>query len=333
MDYVLVGDTHTFRTGEQSQLAARRILYDPADAFNAAFHPVRTWTLPNGEVLTLYARTFAPTEPGIATEDTLALLTLFGDRLGAGDAVVLVSPDQIYGLGMALPADAGATVVALPPAGESPAAALPLLEQLVQTHRRVFLASHNANQVDPEGVIAGWLRDHALAGNDLWANSIQVTPFAVIGAGEPTMQVVDGQWRDGAKLSQLVTFAAPGVEGLTAGGASAFALDWAKVGEAPRKGSLQLLAPDGALVAQEDHDLVAGRQAYVLLIPRSAPAGDYRLVLAIYDPNTLDRTLTVDGADHLELGVVSFGPAPAASDPDAILPQLRHPEDSEREGS
>ena len=95
MDYVLVSDTHTFRTNENSQAAVQRILYDPTDAFNQAFEPVRQWTLPSGEQLTLYGRRFAALEPGVAPDDYQQLLQFFGDRLGPGDAVVLVSPDRL----------------------------------------------------------------------------------------------------------------------------------------------------------------------------------------------------------------------------------------------
>ena len=117
MDYVLVSDTHTFRTNENSQAAVQRILYDSADAFNQAFEPMRQWTLPSGEQLTLYGRRFAPLEPGVAPDDYQQLLAFFGDRLGPGDAVVLVSPDQVYMLGLSLPADAGRRHRALAHAG------------------------------------------------------------------------------------------------------------------------------------------------------------------------------------------------------------------------
>lgn len=114
MDFVLVSDTHTFRTNENSQAAVQRILYDPADAFNQAFTPVQEWKLPSGERLTLYGRRFPAPAGYVDPADYQQLLALFGDRLGPGDAVVLVSPDQVYMLGLALPADAGATIAPLP---------------------------------------------------------------------------------------------------------------------------------------------------------------------------------------------------------------------------
>jgi len=96
MDFVLLNDTHTFRTSEPSQAVVERILTQPHDLFNLAFRPVHQWTLPNGEKSTLYARRFAPTEPGLAPGDYQALLQQFGADWGAGDALVLTKPIGIY---------------------------------------------------------------------------------------------------------------------------------------------------------------------------------------------------------------------------------------------
>ena len=56
------------------------------------------------------------------------------------------------------------------------------------------------------------------------------------------------------------------------------------------KASLQLLGADGSLVAQEDREIVGGEQQFVLLIPRSAAPGEYKLGLVVYDPSTGSAT-------------------------------------------
>ena len=185
MDYVLVSDTHTFRTDENSQQAVQRILYDPADTFNQAFTPVQAWTLPSGEQLTLYGRRFRSLEPGVAPADYQQLLALFGDRLGPGDAIVLLSPDQVYMLGLSLPADDSAAVAPLPVPGASETDTVARLAELAAHHGRIFLVSHNAEQVDPDGAIEGWLRENMVAANDLWAGGVRLTPFVARPTSEP----------------------------------------------------------------------------------------------------------------------------------------------------
>ncbi|MFN8470248.1 MAG: hypothetical protein U0X20_32135 [Caldilineaceae bacterium] len=340
MDYVLVSDTHTFRTNENSQAAVQRILYDPADAFNQAFAPVRQWTLPSGEELTLYGRRFAAREPGVAPSDYQQLLKFFGDRLGPGDAVVLVSPDQVYMLGLSLPADAGAAVVPLPAPGESELQTVKRLQDLTGKYGRIFLVSHNAEQVDPSGSIEVWLRANAVAANDEWAGSVRVTPFVTVGGNDTeggTAAPLDtAAWDNGPALALASVQAGGQAITPTAGGGLVVTLRWEdddaalQAGNAP-KASLQLLRADGTLIAQEDREITAGEQKFVLMIPRSAAPGDYNLGLVVYDAGTGQRYPVSGGGDVAQLGTVVVGPAPV---PEKVeLPPLRHPVDAEDEGS
>ena len=319
MDFVLVSDTHDFRTAEESQVTAQRILFDPADAFNQAFTPVAQWTLPSGEVETLYGRRFPPVEPGVDAADFLQLLTLFGDRLGAGDAVVLTSPDLVYALGQALPAAAGATIVPLPATPDDPAVA-DRLAATAATHDRLFLVAHNEALADPGGAIRTWLGKNLLAGNPEWAGSLEVIPFI---ARPTALQPLDATaaWPGGLTLAVAAvdtTLAFPG-------GALAVELQWAGPLPAGQRLSLQLLAADGSLAAQADRDLAANAERLVLLPRRSTAPGPHRLALVLYDPTTGERFTTVGGGDLVELGAVELAAAPVAEP--AVLPALRHPED------
>ena len=65
--------------------------------------------------------------------------------------------------------------------------------------------------------------------------------------------------------------------------------------ETPRKVSLQLLSPEGTLVAQNDQEIHEGVQQFVLLVPHSATPGDYTLTLTVYDPNSGRRFPLEDG--------------------------------------
>jgi hypothetical protein len=100
-------------------------------------------------------------------------------------------------------------------------------------------------------------------------------------------------------------------DALAAGGVLSVALAWESLPilpDAPHKVTLQLLGPDGSVLAQQDAPLAVATPAptgeatttrYGILLPETLPAGDYRLIAAIYDPNAegLPR-LPVGGADY-----------------------------------
>lgn len=302
MDYVLVTDTHSFRTHEASQEVARRIFEDPQDLFNLAYEEVRAWTLPAGEQVKLFKRSLPALEPGVSVADYQALLGLFGDTLGAGDAVALVSPDQAYMLGLSLPAEHDAAILPLPGEEQSPTDAVEELAAVAQTHSRIFLVSHNVEQVDPAGEIEGWLRGHLRSAGDRWAGSVRLTPYVAVDASATVTAALDVAWPNGLQLAQAAMAGLPGRPTPQAGGALPVTLLWQNVPDAPHKVSLQLLAADGQLVAQQDQDLTAPEQEFVLLLPRSLAAGDYRLAATVYDPATLERFPTVDGTEVVELG-------------------------------
>ena len=80
--------------------------------------------------------------------------------------------------------------------------------------------------------------------------------------------------------------------------------------------SVQLIGPDGQLVAQDDHPPLRGfyptsrwlpnetvvPDTYTLALPEELPAGDYRLVVLWYEAQTLRRVPLADGGDLFELG-------------------------------
>jgi hypothetical protein len=80
---------------------------------------------------------------------------------------------------------------------------------------------------------------------------------------------------------------------------------------------LQLLAPDGTLIAQHDglpqggywptgqwviDEIVVDRRG--LDLPADLPAGDYRLITGLYNPVNGQRLATSAGVDFVDLGIV-----------------------------
>ncbi len=297
MDYVLLDDTHTFRTSEASQAVVKRILTQPDDLFNRAFQPVHHWTLPSKEKVTLYERRFADTEPGLAPADYQALLQQLGANWGPGDALVLTAPDQAYIMGLSLPADNTLAILPLPTGLKTDQASLDELTRLAQTHERIFLLNHNAATVDPDGTIEKWLRSRWLAGPDIWLNALRVTPFIAEKMPAAPTQTVNAQWQQGAMLQDI----AVNQTAFQARGALAVQLYWQPLGLVDHKISLQLLGPDGALVAQQDADMSKAQPPFVLLLPHTLPPGAYKLMAILYDPKTLQRDKLTNGPDALEL--------------------------------
>ncbi len=297
MDFVLLDDTHTFRSSDASQGVVKRILTQPEDLFNRAFQPMHQWTLPSKEKVTLYERRFADTEPGLAPADYQTLLQQFGANWGPGDALVLTAPDQAYIMGLSLPADNTLSILPLPTDQKTNQNSLNELAHLAQTHRRIFLLNHNAVLVDPDNLIENWLRTHWLAGPDTWINALRVTPFVAQEVPDAPTQKFNAQWQQTASLQGI----AVNQNAFHARSALAVRLFWNNLGTATHKSSLQLLAPDGTLIAQQEADMTAAQPPFVLLLPHTLASGAYKLIVVLYDPKTLQRDKLVNGTDALTL--------------------------------
>lgn len=285
MDYVLVSDTHSYRTSPESQAVIQSLLYDESDLFNQAFRPIREWSFLSGEQVTLYERRFEPTTPGPVVEDYQALVQAIGGELGEGDGVVLVAPDQAYMVGLTFPYGTGAKYLPLTPTDS--------LANATEGLERLFLISHNAAQIDPDGTIEAWLRDNAIAGGDHWLNGVRLTPFIRTMLPDEPTATVNAVWENGTVLEGVATQWSD--HAVTA------RLFWNVSDTAPQKVSLQLLGSDGTLIAQQDADLANGAQSFALLLPRSGGAGAYRLMVALYDPTTIERYQIVSGEDVVTL--------------------------------
>ena len=78
--------------------------------------------------------------------------------------------------------------------------------------------------------------------------------------------------------------------------------------------TLQVLDIDGGVVAQTDGPFGPGEAGaailvYGIVLPHDLPAGPFRLILALYDPDQAGaRLLTAGGADAVELGRLAAQP-------------------------
>jgi len=294
MDYLLVSDTHTYRTDEESQAIAMRLLTQPEDLFNFAFEEAASWTFPTGERATLFKRRFPPTEPGNQASDYHDLFSQLAGIIGPEDAILLTAPDQAYLVGLFLPADHGLMIVPLGVEQEAPHAIEERLWELSNRFTRLFYVRHNVEMADPSGAIERWLQANLIAGPDFWAASLLATPFVSASEQETTLLLDDARWSYGPALLETRYRQAGNV-------ALVVDLLWAADNVGTLKASLQLIAPNGALVAQSDQPVRLGEQRALLLLPNELAAGDYSLMVNLYEPATGERWPLDSGGDTFEL--------------------------------
>lgn len=305
MDFVLVSDRHTYRTAEESQATVHRILNNPDDLFNRAFREVRRWVLPSGETVILYERRFAETQPGIVPETYHRLLQAIGPWFGEGDAILLVAPNQAYVMGLLMPPETKAEIVPLPADGQTPEEATVTLARLAATHRRLFFLDRYSHLVDPEGIIANWLRTHLLAGPEWWFDEVRVQLFVPGAPATAPARQVEATFQPAHIVLSGITV---GQEKVEAGDAIPVTLFW-KMPQ-PVEGIkvfVHLYGPDGTLVAQHDLPLEAEVQTAVLPVPRTLSPGAYRLVVGLYDAGSGKRFRLSDGQDRVEVGELRSG--------------------------
>lgn len=314
MDYVLLDDTHTYRTAEESQRVTERILTHPDDLFNQAFRERQRWDLPSGETILLYERRFGETRPGISPETYHTFMQTLGPELGAGDTLLLTAPDQVYVVGLLLPEETPVEVAALPADGATAEESVATLQDLARRSRRLFLLSRNSAAADPDGRLEGWLHANALPGPEVWFNDLRVAAF-VPGSPARTLDIrLDAGFGDAGLTLAGASLGA--VDALAPGDALPLTLFWEAPGDlSDLKVFVQLLGPDGALVAQRDTALMDGPQPHALLIPRAAAPGDYRLIAGLYRAGTGQRLPAMLNGQRLPDDAVPIATIPVRASP------------------
>jgi hypothetical protein len=193
----------------------------------------------------------------------------------------------------------------LPPRGNDPVAAHDEVRSLVQAGvTRVLFVAQPSPQWDGGEIGHQALRHEFTAfelgrlhGWDLWAY-LRPDPLPL------TSPMVYEQ-----ELRLVAT--AVSADTVRPGGLLGVALGWEPGLQTPGglAVSVQMLAGDGSLVAQSDRPLPgADRQddVYGILVPKTATAGVYRLVVAVYpaEESSAPRLRTLEGRDVVEVGTV-----------------------------
>lgn len=318
-DFVLVVDPppHYPRRPE-AEATIRHLLTTPDDTFHRAFEVIKTYPLPDGQRLLLFARRYE----GDALAPQSDYEALAGALLAAaapGDAVVVSPPEALYALARygdgSLPFYPLRMAGGAAPDGEG----AELLARLERDATRVWVV------LDTQaGVGAGLQARLAPAwyrASDAWHGPLQLLLYAPPGQRAASIDLAPAEtsWQNGITLQQALAVE----DELSPGQILRLDLSWQAAEPIPRayKVFVHLQAADGGLAAQRDAEPLDGTRPTTgwrpgetiadragLWLPADLAPGDYRLLLGLYDATTGERVPVGSGeTDSLPLAVVRVG--------------------------
>ncbi len=239
---------------------------------------------------------------------------------GATDGVLLNAPGQVEVWDYY---DPGLPVLALP-AQRPPdrAQTEAALAAATADRRRIYALFWATEQADPDGIVEGWLDRHAFKGLESWQGNVRFVIYDLppTGGADLGCQQPDLPFGDAIRLAESCVSAQP----VTGGENALVQLRWHAVAPVDRryKVTVQLLDSRNQVIAQRDGEPAGGSRPtdgwgvdetitdnHGLPIPLGAPPGEYRLIAALYDPESGQRLSTPAG-DAADLGTVTVLPSP-----------------------
>jgi hypothetical protein len=237
-----------------------------------------------------------------------------------GDAIILDAPNQEEVFRYYYRGDA--PVYPLPAGlGGDDTKTLAAVQDVIAHHSRIFVLFWGEAERDPHHIIETALDGKTYeAGIDTWYGDVRLARYA---APVPLTDVQPSGARFGGHI--LLREYALGDTSLRPGDVLQIRLDWqTEVSLSKRyKVFLQLLNPDGTLAngAQRDSEPGGGSMPttawkpgetvsdrHGLLIPRDLPAGEYTLIMGLYDADKPAARLPVGAGDFLTLGKITIQP-------------------------
>lgn len=212
-----------------------------------------------------------------------------------------------------------------------PAATLVTLDSAVVGRQTVYALFWAVDEADPDRLVEHWLDQHAFKGIDRWQGNLRFVTYS-LPVNLPCTTITPPM-RFGEAI-QLTERCQPPQQTVTAGDVALVGLHWQTLAPLAQryKVTVQVLDSRNNVIAQRDSEPVGGSvptdqwvvgQTVVdnhgILIPPGTPPGAYRLILALYDPNTGERLRLSPTEDYLGLGEVAVTRPPRPL-PTALLP-------------
>lgn len=261
-------------------------------------------------------------DPRYARDDYRGIVAYIHEHAGPGAAILINAPSQIetvdyyhdepppmYPLARTRPMDITQTLAEL--------------EAIVARHDELYGIFWATGDSDPEGVIENWLAEHTFKTMDRWYGNLRLVTYAVPpAAAAETLTSVDAVFGDSIRLRGYGLFPSQPVPDSTL----QLTLEWEAYApiEARYKVFAQLLDDGHQIVGQNDSEPSGGNKptnAWLagetvldrrgIPIPAATPAGDYTLLVGLYDEATGVRLpVQVQGSpagDALPLTTVTIG--------------------------
>jgi 4-amino-4-deoxy-L-arabinose transferase-like glycosyltransferase len=301
VDYLLMSDPPPeYPDNPDNNSLLEELIHSPDHPFHRAFDLVQTYPWPDGRRLLLYERRFGRPEKTDLTFHE-ALMADLGQHANPEDAVLVLPPEETYTLSSFAEEPFSFYPLPVEPRPlEEPD--LQSLADLGAEHERLWVVLGNTAQTDPAGLATGWLAEHAYQASSTWHGPLQLLlygPDADVGSEAPS-QPRDATWQGGIRLLGS-RFLEPTLD---PGQILRLELQWQATEPIPNrlKVFVHLLNDQGQLVAQRDSEPGSGTRPtnewainetisdrHGLWLPADLADGEYRILLGLYDPETLER--------------------------------------------
>ena len=249
--------------------------------------------------------------PDFQRDDLRGLARQIEDSLRPGDALLVSAAGLTEALGYYYRADA--PLYGLPTSADDEATRRQTLD-IIAAHDRIYAIFYGAEEQDPRRVVESTLNRESYEISDAWVGDMRFVQYATaVFLDAP--QELDLRFDEGIWLKSY----ALGARTVRPGDALAVQFVWMAAARLTEryKVFLQLLDGDDLLAAQRDSEPGGGlamtatwaadapvMDNHALLIPADLPAGDYTLIVGLYDIHDPMARLPVDGGDYAELGIV-----------------------------
>jgi hypothetical protein len=286
------------------------VLIEALPRLAAGFGLLSLLTMSNDGLTNLYSNS------DYARSDYRAMAQAIGANPRPGDAIILDAPNQeevftYYYRGTA-------PIYPLPPGlGGNDADTIAIVRDVIANHRRIFVLYWGETERDPNRVVEKTLAAKAFEASIGWYGDVRFVQYATLPPGQ-SGELVPLDVRFGESIT--LRSATLSARTLRPGDALGVTLTWETERALSQryKVFVQLLDSDGRLVTQ--HDAEPGNNMSLtttwkpgepvtdlhgIVIPPTQRAGDYNLIVGLYDAANPQARLTTNAGDYADLGTIN----------------------------
>lgn len=244
-------------------------------------------------------------------------------------AVILNAPNQWEVVNWYMGDDPNVTLYPLPKSKRPDDQIRQEVTAVIDQHSFVYAAFWGFEGFDPNRTVERTLDELAFKSTDQWMGDVRFVTYGVLGdflpdeTNQPDLEIYEPFYLPelgGASGVRLNWVEASGAE-FRPGDVIGLAFEWEAVAEIDGryKVFIHLLNSDGVLVAQRDAEPVGNLKPtdgwevgevvldqHGVLIPAGLPAGQYTLVMGLYDVRPPNGRLTMQGSDTVTIGEITL---------------------------